>query len=157
MATIEEQIEKLRKDTQEKLDKEIKKLELSAKVNDARKTLATKIKNEKLELEKNQKLEIKAFELEYSATFDITKPKPLTIEEKCIIASKETNDDGTLKYTLSENGKFIIGSKGQPINTIISFYKDEEAKKNKDKKETLSVNSYLSYFQKEINSDTTNK
>lgn len=135
LTPLEKRIAKLRADAEAKLNREIAEIENEEKANEARKDLERKIK-----------ALIREFEFTFNVKYklDDTPPesneqKKLTVQEKCEIVEKELID-GKPKYKLSDDGKAIIGAKGEPIRTVIKF---DDASNNP---QTLGVTSYYKYL-----------
>ncbi|SHL07126.1 hypothetical protein [Flavobacterium chilense] len=153
----EKRIAKLIADTEAKLKQDIADIENEEEAKEARKELEKKIKDEKANLEATHKEYIKDFEKEYGVKYkqdaiqtDSTDLKRLTVQEKCEIVEKEMID-GKPKYKLSDDGKSIIGAKGEPIRSIIKF--DDEFKN----KQTLGVTTYYKYLKPNVTKDELDK
>lgn len=146
LTPLQKKIEKLKAETQAKLDKEIAILTREDEAKEARKELQNDIKRQ-----------IKEFEMFYGVNYietndqvDEGTPTKLTVLEKCKIVEKETID-GKPKYKLSDDGKSIIGAKGEPIRSIIKFDDDS------NNKQTLGVTTYYKYLKPDVTKEELDK
>lgn len=157
LTPLEKEIERLKAEAQANLEQAINKATREANSKEARKTLEKRIKEEKANLENTHNGYIKTFEQEYGVKYflgtdnlDIDTPAKLSVVEKCQIIEKEMID-GKPKYKLSEDGKSIIGAKGEPIKSIIKF------NDSSNNPQTLGVTTYYKYLNPNVTKDELEK
>ncbi|MBC5836772.1 hypothetical protein [Flavobacterium muglaense] len=172
--TIDEQIAELKAKRAAELEKEIKQLELSAQVDDARFELSQKIKSEwnilkkkiddeEKELSKKHKQEENLliqnigeykdeFKEKYGVDFEIKRPEikvVLALRAKARLISELKVGDAP-KYKLNDDKTALIGAKGQPITSTIN-------EKIDGKKETLSARNLFKYLKPEATKEELDK